>query len=176
MQRFIVQTKAMHKRHVFLLKNRDALHYEKYQIENDNIAIEKDVTGVQGSNLNMYKPYEFVPLEMPIKFLATLQAYFDSESAFLGMSGKGILHKQSGATDGEVQQNLAFITAIQNRLYMSLRSVCIRLREKFGIDISVVNKGDANVFNLGMPMQQPDISGMGDDADVTTNPKKATTY
>lgn len=148
-QKFKVQLKAVHKRHVFITKNQLAFNKEMLQFQNDEIYIQKNMTGVQGANLNMFKPYEFIPPDFPIKYLSTIQAYFDYEAAFLGMSGKGILHKESGVTPGEAQQNMVFISSIQNRLFMSLKEVCIRLRKTFNIDIDIINNASiGSMFNF----------------------------
>lgn len=159
-QKFISSFNACLKRVVSLVSNWPAFTKEIEQFEDNTIILAKSITQAQGINNNIYKPFEFMPLNAPEIILKTNQAYFELKASFLGVAGKALNNKSERMNLTETQQNLSLIQNMQARHLKSLELLALRMKAVFGPaipeDFKITLTQDLNPFQ-----QQPNQPNEG---------------
>lgn len=114
-----------------LVNNPYAFEEEMDQLRNPEPYLAKRTAQTLGINNNIYKPFEFMPVEHPLTMLKTLYAYVDIMAERMGYTGKGMNNKTERLTAAENYQGLKMVSNIQERHLMNLKVVCARMKEVF---------------------------------------------
>lgn len=112
-QKFISAFNASIKRLSVMVVDQKSFIKEMKQLDNNEIFWAKFKDQTRGVNNNKDKTIEIMPPELAMQVLNLNQAYFETQAAWLGFTGKGSSNKASGVSPEETYQDTRIIENIR---------------------------------------------------------------